>query len=120
MRPPTLLAVVIAIVSTAAGFARGQAAPPAGAGEKKPAAGSVDLKAALNDLHVQGETADFWVYNDLPAAIAEAKRTNRPIFVTFRCVPCKACAGFDAEVAKGSEGIGRLARDKFVSLRQVE
>ena len=35
-------------------------------------------------------------------------------------MPCKACAGFDAEVAKGSEGIERLAREKFVSLRQVE
>lgn len=118
----TLLAVVIVTVSTAAGLARGQAgatAAPAAAGEKKLPANPMDLKAALNDLHVLGG-ADFWVYNDLPAAVAEAKRTDRPIFVTFRCVPCKACAGFDAEVAKGSEGIELLARDKFVSLRQVE
>jgi len=76
------------------------------------------LQAAINDLHVLGN--DFWIYNDLAGAIAQAKRTNKPIFVTFRCVPCKACMGFDAEVAKGSEGIKKLAEERFVSLRQVE
>lgn len=76
------------------------------------------LQTAINDLHILGN--DFWVYNDLAGAIEQAKKTNRPIFVTFRCVPCKACAGFDAEVAKGSEGIKKLAGEKFVSLRQVE
>ncbi|MDB5318467.1 MAG: Signaling protein, partial [Phycisphaerales bacterium] len=68
--------------------------------------------------HILGN--DFWIYNDLAGAIAQAKQSNKPIFVTFRCVPCKNCAGFDAEVAKGSEGIKKLAQDKFVSLRQVE
>ncbi|HEY7120568.1 MAG TPA: Trx7/PDZ domain-containing (seleno)protein [Tepidisphaeraceae bacterium] len=77
-----------------------------------------DLQTAINDLHVLGQ--DFWIYNDLAGAIEQAKKTNRPIFVTFRCVPCKACNGFDAEVAKGSEGIKQLAQQKFVSLRQVE
>lgn len=76
------------------------------------------LQTAINDLHVLGN--DFWVYNDLAGAIEQARKSNRPIFVTFRCVPCKACAGFDAEVAKGSEGIKKLAEEKFVSLRQVE
>ena len=77
-----------------------------------------ELQKAINDLHVQG--ADFWIYNDLPAAIAQAKKFNKPIFVTFRCVPCKNCAGFDAEVAKGSDIIAKFATEKFVSLRQVE
>jgi hypothetical protein len=76
------------------------------------------LRTAINDLNVLG--ADFWVYNDLAAAIQQAKNTNKPIFVTFRCVPCKACAGFDAEVAKGSQEISKFARENFVSLRQVE
>jgi serine protease Do len=84
----------------------------------KPAQSAADLQTAINDLHVLGQ--DFWIYNDLSAAIEQAKKTNRPIFVTFRCVPCKACSGFDAEVAKGSEGIKKLAQEKFVSLRQVE
>jgi hypothetical protein len=79
---------------------------------------AAQLQAAINDLHVLGN--DFWIYNDLASAVAQAKKTNKPIFVTFRCVPCKACNGIDAEVAKGSEGIRKLAQEKFVSLRQVE
>lgn len=76
------------------------------------------LQKAINDEHA--EAADFWVYNDIDAARAEARRKNMPLFVTFRCVPCEACAGFDAEVAKGSDKIKELGRDKFVSVRQVE
>ena len=72
----------------------------------------------LNDEHARG--VSHWIYNDLSKAKAEAKRLNQPIFVTFRCVPCHACKGFDAEVAKGSDRITRLATEKFVSLRQVE
>jgi hypothetical protein len=64
--------------------------------------------------------AEFWIYNDLDQALAAARRTSKPVFVTFRCVPCKACAGFDAEVARGSEVIAKLAAEQFVSLRQVE
>jgi hypothetical protein len=85
----------------------------------RPVAGAEGgLKDILKDLHAQG--AEHWIYNNFEAAVAEAKRSGRPIFVTFRCVPCKACAGFDAEVAQGSDVIARLAADKFVALRQVE
>jgi serine protease Do len=76
------------------------------------------LKESLLDLNAYN--ADHWIYNDLDAARAEARRTGKPIFVTFRCVPCNACKSFDAEVANGSEVIKKLAREKFVSLRQVE
>lgn len=76
------------------------------------------LKETLLDLHAYN--ADHWIYNDLEAAKAEARRTGKPIFVTFRCVPCNACKSFDAEVANGSEVIKKLAREEFVSLRQVE
>jgi hypothetical protein len=99
------------VVVLTAPVAVGIAAEPAGQTPE-------ELRSALKDLNVLG--ADFWIYNNLQQAIAEAKKANKPIFVTFRCVPCKACAGFDAEVAKGSDIIARLARDKFVSLRQVE
>ncbi len=85
---------------------------------KTPPAPTGDLKSTLQDLNVMG--ADFWVYNDLAAARARAAKENKPIFVTFRCVPCKNCAGFDAEVAKGSDIIAKIAQEKFVALRQVE
>ena len=64
--------------------------------------------------------ADFWIYNDLAAARAEAKRANKPLFVTFRCVPCADCKGFDAEVAKNNQRIKNFTQEKFVAVRQVE
>ena len=76
------------------------------------------LKSVLNDSNASD--APFWIYNDITAGFAEAKRSGKPLFVTFRCIPCKNCAGFDAEVANGNELISRLAREKFVSVRQVE
>ena len=33
------------------------------------------------------QTRSDWVYNDLPKAIEEAKRTGKPLLVVFRCVP---------------------------------
>lgn len=76
------------------------------------------LKQPLLDLNAYN--AEHWIYNDLDRAREEARRTGRPIFVTFRCVPCTACKSFDAEVASGSEVIKQLAAEKFISLRQVE
>jgi serine protease Do len=77
-----------------------------------------NLKDVLNDDHARG--VNHWIYNDFAEAKEAAARENKPIFVTFRCVPCKNCNGFDAEVTKGSEVIRDLAVSKFVPLRQVE
>ena len=62
----------------------------------------------------------FLIYNNIDAARAEAKRTNKPLFVTFRYVPCHACKRFDAEAAKNNQQIIRLAQEQFVAVRQVE
>ena len=80
--------------------------------------GQDDLRQRLDDRNGMGE--DFWIYNDLREAREVAIRENKPMFVTFRCVPCKACNAFDAEVARGSEKIRKLAKQKFVAVRQVE
>ncbi len=77
-----------------------------------------DLQKRLNDEHAEG--TDLWVYNDIESARLIARAQNKPMFVTFRCVPCKDCKSFDAEVASGSETIAKLARQGFVSVRQVE
>jgi serine protease Do len=111
MRTTTLITASLALLALSF-VARAEPAAPA------PKQTIAQLQTAINDLHILGN--DFWIYNDLPGAIAQAKAANKPIFVTFRCVPCKNCAGFDAEVAKGAEGIKKLAQEKFVSLRQVE
>jgi hypothetical protein len=76
------------------------------------------LRRLIKDQHAAG--ADFWIYNDIGKAMQAARKLNKPIFVTFRCVPCKACSGFDAEVAGVSDVISKLARDKFIPVRQIE
>ena len=76
------------------------------------------LKKRLKDLN--GQKADHWIYNDISAGFSEAKRTGKPLFITFRCVPCVDCLGFDGEVADGNDAIKQLASEEFVSVRQVE
>jgi serine protease Do len=41
------------------------------------------IKKPLNDVDLVGN----WIYDDLPAAYAEAKKTGKPLLVVFRCVP---------------------------------
>ena len=38
------------------------------------------LQKSLKDVDVQGA----WIYNDLPAGYAEAKKTGKPLLVVFR------------------------------------
>ena len=67
-----------------------------------------DLRQRLKDDN--GIQTDLWVYNDIPSAMKEARRLNKPLFVTFRCVPCKDCAAFDADVANGNDRVKALVR----------
>jgi hypothetical protein len=41
------------------------------------------LREALGDNALAGT----WIYDDLPAGIAEAGRTSKPLMVVLRCVP---------------------------------
>lgn len=54
--------------------------------------------------------------SDLAAAREESRRSNRPLFVVFRCLPCKQCADFDAEVLEGGERLDPLLA-RFVTVR---
>lgn len=54
--------------------------------------------------------------DDLPAALREAAREGRPLFVTFRCTFCKQCSGFDAAVLRGSDELDPLLA-QFVTVR---
>lgn len=76
------------------------------------------LRKRIKDEH--SRNGDHWIYNDIEAGFAEAKRTGKPLLITFRCVPCEACESFDAEVAKGSERLMKMAKENFVCVRQVE
>ncbi len=76
------------------------------------------LRERIKDAN--GVRSDVWVYNDIGKAMVQARKENKPIFVTFRCVPCKDCAAFDADVANGNEKVRDIAKEKFISVRQVE
>ncbi len=41
------------------------------------------LKDALEDHLLVGD----WIYDDVDAGYAEAKKTGKPLLVSFRCVP---------------------------------
>ena len=36
---------------------------------------------------LKDDAADFWIYDDLKAGQAQAKKTGKPLLVSFRCVP---------------------------------
>ncbi len=52
-------------------------------------------------------------------ALKEAQATNRPLFVTWRCIPCKQCAAFDKSVLEGSEKLDPLLR-RFITVRMID
>lgn len=56
---------------------------------------------------------------DLDAALDESKSSGRPLFITFRCLPCKQCADFDANVLEGSESLTPLLR-RFITVRLTD
>ena len=56
---------------------------------------------------------------NLAAAMAEARQNNRPLFVTFRCLPCKQCADFDKEVLEGGPALAPLLA-QFITVRLTD
>lgn len=56
---------------------------------------------------------------DFSAALREAASRNVPMFVTWRCIPCKQCADFDKEVLEGSPDLTPLLR-QFVTVRMTD
>jgi hypothetical protein len=58
-----------------------------------------------------------WLYNDLDAGFAAAKKLGKPLLIVLRCVPCKACTGIDESVLHAKELQNQL--DDFVCLRLI-
>ena len=57
--------------------------------------------------------------DELRPALAEARRSGRPLFVTLRCVPCKQCSSFDKDVLEGSKELSPLLA-RFVTVRLTD
>jgi len=56
---------------------------------------------------------------DLDDAFAEARESNRPLFITLRCLPCKQCSSFDKDVLEGGAELAPLLR-QFVTVRLTD
>lgn len=56
--------------------------------------------------------------DDLDKALAEARKENRPLFVTLRCLPCKQCSVFDKNVLEGGAELDPLLK-QFVTVRLI-
>jgi hypothetical protein len=57
---------------------------------------------------------------DVPLLLGSECKTTASLFEYTRLRPCKDCAAFDADVANGNDQVKALAKEKFVSVRQVE
>jgi serine protease Do len=64
------------------------------------------------------ETDKYWIYNDLNAGIELAKKTNKPLLVVFRCIPCEHCAQLDEKVVERDPVVQSLL-SKFACVRIV-
>ena len=64
------------------------------------------------------EAEGFWMYNDIPGAFEEARKTGKPIVVVLRCLPCHECVKLDDELVDTDPVIKPLL-EKFVCVRQV-
>jgi hypothetical protein len=79
------------------------------AGERSP------LGVSLKDI----EVADHWIYDDWPAAQAEAKKTGKPILAVIRCVPCPPGKDLDLKVMQPGEELAELEK-QFVCVRIIQ
>jgi hypothetical protein len=84
---------------------------------------SITTFAQTRDQKVRGdkakvEAAGFWIYNDLPKAVAEAKQSGKPIVVVLRCIPCEECVKLDDDLVDRDERLQSLL-DKFVRVRVI-
>ncbi len=74
-----------------------------------------ELGRALKDV----EVAPHWVYDDLPRALAHARRSGKPLLVVLRCVPCAAGRALDEKVMRPGPELERLEKN-FVCARVIQ
>lgn len=84
-----------------------------------PAADWAEITGSSNATIPPAAADDVVWRTDLPKAFTEAKDTGRPLFVSWRCLPCKQCAEFDKGVLDGSPTLTPLLK-RFVTLRMTD
>lgn len=82
---------------------------------------SVQAQTREEKVHADREKVlreAFWIYNDLQAGFAEARKTGKPLLVVLRCIPCIECVKLDDELVDRDPTIRPLL-EKFVCVRIV-
>jgi serine protease Do len=64
------------------------------------------------------EAEGYWIYNNLPQALQEAKESGKPIIAVLRCLPCEECVKLDDELIDADERMKPLL-EQFVRVRIV-
>jgi membrane-associated protease RseP (regulator of RpoE activity) len=80
-----------------------------------PREGLADAVDVLTLRKVTARTSIRWE-EDVGKALAIARAEDRPVFVTFRCLPCRTCSEFDKTVLEGGPDLDPLFR-QFVTVR---
>ncbi len=83
-----------------------------------PAAAQNPREKKVRDDKARVEATGYWIYNDLPKAVAEAKATGKPIVAVFRCIPCEECVKLDDELVDTDEALKPLLA-QYVRVRVV-
>ncbi|MBX9584307.1 MAG: PDZ domain-containing protein [Gemmataceae bacterium] len=83
-----------------------------------PAAAQNPREKKVRDDQVNVEADGYWVYNDLPKALAEAKKAGKPVVVVLRCIPCEECVKLDDAVVD-TDPVLRPLLDQYVRVRVV-
>jgi hypothetical protein len=83
-----------------------------------PAAAQNPREKKVHDDKAKVEAAGYWIYNDMPKAFAEAKKTGKPIVAVFRCLPCVECVKLDDELVDTDETLKPLLA-QYVRVRIV-
>ncbi len=89
--------------------------PALGFAQEKPK----DRKTLVLEDRPTVEQDERWVYNDLEKGKAEAAKTGKPLLIVFRCIPCKACSGFDAALLQNATDRLKPLMDQFVCVRII-
>jgi hypothetical protein len=83
-----------------------------------PAAAQKNREDKVRDDRRKVTAEGFWIYNDLAAGFALAKKNGKPLLVALRCIPCEACVKLDDELVDRDPRV-RPLQEKFVCVRLI-
>ena len=83
-----------------------------------PAAAQKNREEKVRDDRAKVVKEGFWIYNDLAAGFASAKKNGKPLLVVLRCIPCEACVKLDDDLVDRDPRVRPLL-EKYVCVRVV-